>query len=58
MVKLPDDILRLIVSKIDMNKRILDAFDSGDNMFITGAAGCGKTFNINQLIAYIKANSV
>ena len=54
MVKLPDNIVRLIVSKIDMSKRIMKAFDSGDNMFITGAAGCGKTFNINQLITHIK----
>ena len=31
---------------------------SGYNVFLTGPAGCGKTFLLNQYINYLKQNNV
>ena len=38
-----------------------DAFDllkMGKNIFLTGAAGSGKTYLLNQYIQYLKENNV
>ncbi len=38
--------------------QILEILKSGQNAFLTGPAGCGKTFLLNQYIEYLKKNSV
>ncbi len=39
-------------------KEALDILKLGHNVFLTGAAGSGKTFLLNQYIAYLKQNNV
>ncbi len=39
-------------------KQALDVLKLGFNVFLTGAAGSGKTFVLNQYIDYLKKNSV
>jgi len=34
--------------------QILEILKSGQNAFLTGPAGCGKTFLLNQYIEYLK----
>lgn len=36
----------------------LDILKSGDNVFITGSAGTGKTYLLNQFIAYLKKQKI
>jgi len=38
--------------------QILEMLKSGQNAFLTGPAGCGKTFLLNQYIEYLKENNV
>ncbi len=39
-------------------KEALDILKLGHNVFLTGAAGSGKTYLLNQYIAYLKNNNV
>ncbi|MFT5878248.1 MAG: ATP-dependent exoDNAse (exonuclease V) alpha subunit [Dokdonia sp.] len=36
----------------------LDILKSGENVFLTGSAGAGKTYVLNQYIAYLKARKI
>ena len=36
--------------------RALKILQSGDNVFLTGSAGSGKTFLLNQFIEYLRTN--
>lgn len=36
----------------------LDILKSGDNVFLTGEPGSGKTYTINQYVKYLRANGV
>lgn len=39
-------------------KEALDILKSGENVFLTGAAGSGKTFVLNEYIKYLKEHNV
>ena len=39
-------------------KTALDILKTGDNVFLTGSAGSGKTYTLNQYIHYLKARRV
>lgn len=39
-------------------KEALDILKLGHNVFLTGAAGSGKTYLLNQYISYLRANSI
>ncbi|MCP6247759.1 AAA family ATPase, partial [Klebsiella pneumoniae] len=36
----------------------LNILKSGKNVFLTGSAGAGKTYTLNQYIEYLKARKV
>lgn len=39
-------------------KQALDILKLGKNVFLTGAAGSGKTYVLNKYISYLKKNHV
>ena len=39
-------------------KNALDILKLGKNVFLTGAAGSGKTYVLNEYIAYLKKNAI
>lgn len=41
-----------------LQKTALDILKSGQNVFITGSAGTGKTYLLNQYIQYLKERKI
>jgi len=39
-------------------KEVLDLMKSGQNIFLTGQAGSGKTYLINEFVRYLKKNNI
>jgi ATP-dependent DNA helicase PIF1 len=48
----------LIMSLTDEQEEIFNAFMAGESMFITGPAGCGKSFLIHHIRTYCLENNI
>ena len=50
--------LLFLTDEIMKQETALNILKAGENVFLTGSAGAGKTYTLNQYIMYLKARKV
>jgi DNA replication protein DnaC len=51
-------VLLFLTDEIMKQETALNILKAGENVFLTGSAGAGKTYTLNQYIMYLKARKV